>query len=129
MSDVFRPEDVPAVRAHAKHTVEVALAALASMHGRLVSLQFDDVVFPVVITDVKLAKLTGTVLVPEQRLTETGKRYTPPLLEVTTDAGTLLFDLGKLKIQERIASVVFQIDGGDTIVFAAMNPTEEVSLL
>ena len=80
-------------RSDAKTQVGTYKTYFQSYIAKEMVLKFDKHCFPIVIHDVRLAKLTELVNKPSSRIDIDGKKYRPPVMEVETNVGMLYFVL------------------------------------
>ena len=73
--------------------------------------------FDVVVVDVVRAKITELPLVPERRISEDGKSYTPPMVSIVCSSGTLLFVLEDITAIAGLFGPVINVAGFGAVTF------------
>jgi hypothetical protein len=72
--------------------------------------KFDSHCFPIRIQAIELAKLGEITNKPEFRKDEDGKRYRPPVMQITTDVGILYFILEDVNVAAIFDGCMFITD-------------------
>lgn len=85
---------------------------LLNKPARLIFANFD--FSNVIVLGVELAKTTGMLNAPKKRIDETGKQYTPTVMEITTNVGLLRFVIEDTTVAA-IANGVRLIIGNTTV--------------
>jgi hypothetical protein len=88
----------PSRRTDAKVEVERIAQLFAPLLNKTVSCSFGKFVFPIIIQAIQLAKLTDMKNTPEKRTDENNKTYTPPVMQMITNAGFLYFILEDIEV-------------------------------
>lgn len=105
----------PSRRTNAKEEVERIAKLFECIVDKHVTFSFGKFSFPIVIQEIKLAKLTDMMNKPDERHDEKGK-YRPPVMQMNTNNGLLYFILEDISVAA-IANGVRIITAANNIDF------------
>lgn len=82
--------------------------------GKPMIVKFDKFSFPIIITDIQLAKLGALENKPDPRYdTELEKNYRPPVVSIITTDGRLDFILEDIKVDPLMNGVLIELTSGN----------------
>lgn len=105
----------PSRRTDAKTEIERIKILFEPLLNKEIIFSFAKFSFPIIITDIQIAKLTDMRNAPEKRIDDEGNHYTPPVMQFITNAGFLYFVLEDVEVVSivkgmRIITAANQID-------------------
>jgi hypothetical protein len=105
-----------------KEKVEEIARVFSFLYGVPSELSFSGFQLPVVIENIELAKVTGQVLVPDKRMGDNGRQYTPPMLQINCRDRTLLFALEDIKISLGLFGIDIEVEDFGVVTFEEVDP-------